>query len=98
MLPDERLPLRRGTLQGVGDHVLCFFPGLGIHDQVLADARSFRQPPCMRRRSHNFAVVHSLLTVAGETFSTSAISSTVRPAKYRISTISPCRESSSLSA
>ena len=44
--------------------------------------------PDMRRRSQSLAVVHSRLTVAGEMLITSAISSTVKPAKYRISTIS----------
>src|SRR5436190_15163614 len=44
-------------------------------------------------RSHARANVHSLITVPGDTFNTSAVSSMLSPPKKRSSTISLCRES-----
>ena len=44
-------------------------------------------PPPSSRYSHNLAILQSRLTVAGETFSTSAASSTLSPPKNRISMI-----------
>src|SRR5947207_12569870 len=83
--------LPRRPLQRVRDDVLGHLPRRGI-----ADAHGY--PDVMRRRSHSLAVVQSRFTVATEIFITSAISSTVSPAKYRISTISACRGSSAASA
>ena len=98
VLTYERLALGGRALEGVGDDVLRLFPRGGIRDLHHSRQRYVFGPPSMRRRSQIFAVVHSRLTVATEIFSTSAISSTVRPAKYRISTISAWRESSAARA
>jgi hypothetical protein len=52
-----------------------------------ASHRRFRiRPVVIRRYSHARAVCHSLVTVERETPSTSAISLSVRPPKYRSST------------
>src|SRR5437899_456850 len=94
VLTQVRLALGRRALEGVGDDVLRLFPRGGIRDLHHWWQRYGFGRPSMRRRSQIFAVVHSRLTVATEIFITSAISSTVRPAKYRISTISAWRASS----
>jgi hypothetical protein len=49
-----------------------------------------RVSPVMARNSHARAVIQSRFTVAGEIPSTSEVSSMVRPAKKRSSTIRPC--------
>src|SRR5262245_2301461 len=80
---DQRPASRRRTLDGIGKYLLNLLPAVaadwcGAYSQ--AHSRS-------SRLSHARAVAHSLLTVAGDTFSALAVSSTVRPPKNRYSTI-----------
>ena len=78
---EERRPPGSRAVDRVSQDVVHALPALGRHG-VGRTAHA-----CSSRFSHARAVAHSRLTVAVETFSVSAVSSTLIPPKNRYSTI-----------
>ena len=74
---EQRPPLGVGAVDRVGEHVLDLLPP--IAGAIDARASVGRLIACSSRFSHARAVAHSRLTVAGETCSVSAVSSTLMP-------------------
>jgi hypothetical protein len=73
---EQRGALRRGAVDSVGEDVLNALPAIR-RERIAGGRRPCH--PCSSRFSHARAAAHSLLTVAGDTFSASALSSTVIP-------------------
>ena len=69
---EERGALFGGPLQRALEDAVNLSPALAVHRA---------QPFCSSRRRNALARSHSRPTVAGETFKTSAVSSTLKPPK-----------------
>jgi len=85
---EKNRALRRLTLQRLGQYGAHLPPALGSHSSG---------PRSNSRLSQSRATRHWRLTVAGDTSSTSAVSSMLSPAKYRSSTRRLCSGSSAAS-
>ena len=79
---EERVAFVGGELESPGEELLRAAEALGVHQGRSGAAR----PPFISRKSHALAVLQSRFTVARDTPSASAVSSSVRPAKNRHST------------